>query len=136
VASASSNVADAASPGNSRLRPPPATTGLLFGHCSTVSSVVEATYFWVPLIQLANGSSVEVGQYPAHSVEVLGEAEPVGHEEHRDARVQQGADDLAADLGSLALVGPGEGLVEQHEAVRADPVGDDAHPPQGRTGPS
>ena len=109
VASASSNVAGAASPGNSRLRPPPATTGLiisvssssrpasisdrtsdglpptpmvppsccrrsatksltgplisvLFGHCSTVSSVVEATYFWVPLIQLANGSSVELGQ--------------------------------------------------------------------------
>ena len=43
---------------------------VLFGHWSTVFSVVEATYFWVPLIQLANGSSVEVGQYPAHSVNV------------------------------------------------------------------
>src|SRR6185369_5309360 len=43
---------------------------VLFGHCSTVSSGGEATYFWVPLIQLANGSSVEVGQYPAHSVNV------------------------------------------------------------------
>jgi hypothetical protein len=28
-----------------------------------VSNVVEATYFWVLLIQLANGSSVEAGQY-------------------------------------------------------------------------
>jgi hypothetical protein len=45
-------------------------------------------------------------------------------------RVQQGADHLAADLGSLALVGPGEGLVEQHEAVRADLVGDGVHPAQ------
>ena len=35
---------------------------------STLDGVVEATYFGVRLIQLANGSSVEVGQYPAHSV--------------------------------------------------------------------
>jgi hypothetical protein len=61
---------------------------------------------------------------------VLGQAEPVGDEENLDARVQQGPDDLAADLGSLALVGPGEGLVEQHEAARADLAGDGGHPPQ------
>src|SRR6266516_4675972 len=117
AASACSNVAGAASSGNSRVRPPPATTGLiisvssssspasiidrtsdglpptpivpptcprrtatksvtgplisvLLSQATTESSMVEATYFWVPLIQLANGSSVEVGQYPAHSVNV------------------------------------------------------------------
>src|SRR6266516_3392392 len=43
---------------------------VLLSQASTESRVVEATYFWVPLIQLANGSSVEVGQYPAHSVNV------------------------------------------------------------------
>ncbi len=32
--------------------------------------MVEATYFGVLLIQLANGSSVDVGQYPANSVNV------------------------------------------------------------------
>jgi hypothetical protein len=39
---------------------------VLFGHSSTESSVLEATYLGVRLIQLANGSSVEVGQYAAH----------------------------------------------------------------------
>jgi hypothetical protein len=32
--------------------------------------VLEATYFGVLLIQFANDSSVEFGQYPAHSVNV------------------------------------------------------------------
>src|SRR6185369_8608878 len=35
---------------------------VLFGHWSTASRVVEATYFGVLLIQPANGSSVDVGQ--------------------------------------------------------------------------
>jgi hypothetical protein len=35
---------------------------LELAHSSTESRVVEATYFWVLLIQLANGSSVDVGQ--------------------------------------------------------------------------
>src|SRR6516162_8704262 len=45
---------------------------VLFAQPSTSAapSVVEATYFCTPLIQLANGSSAEVGQYPAHSVNV------------------------------------------------------------------
>ena len=43
---------------------------MLLAQASVESSVVEATYFCAPLIQLANGSSVEVGQYPAHSVNV------------------------------------------------------------------
>src|SRR5215813_4511216 len=43
---------------------------VLFRHWSTVSRVVEATYFWMLLIQLANGSSVDVGQYSANSVNV------------------------------------------------------------------
>ena len=64
------------------------------------------------------------------AVEAVGEVEPVGNEEHPDLCVQQGADDLVADLGSLALVGPGEGLVEQHEAMRPDLAGDGAHAPQ------
>src|SRR5713101_6355365 len=105
----SSNLVSAASLGNSRWRPPPATTGLiirvssstspspisdrtsdglpavpivppscwrssatksatgplisvLLGHWATESRVREATYFGVPLIQLANGSSADVGQ--------------------------------------------------------------------------
>src|ERR1700680_4497448 len=108
-ASTSSNLVSAASSANSRLRPPPAATGLiirvssssspcsisdrtsdglpavpivppscwrssvtksateplisvLFDHLSTESRVLEATYFGVLLIQLANGSSVDVGQ--------------------------------------------------------------------------
>jgi hypothetical protein len=32
--------------------------------------VLEATYFWVVLIQLANDSSLDVGQYPANWVNV------------------------------------------------------------------
>ena len=64
------------------------------------------------------------------AAEAVGEVVPVGDEEHLDLCVQQGADDLVADLGSFALVGPGEGLVEQHEAVRADLVGDGAHAPE------
>ena len=47
-------------------------------------------------------------------------------EEDLDPRLKQGADDLVADLGSFALVGPGKGLVEQDEAVRADLAGDGA----------
>jgi hypothetical protein len=39
-----------------------AITAPLFDPRSTESRVVEATYFGVALIQLANGSSVEVGQ--------------------------------------------------------------------------
>jgi hypothetical protein len=35
---------------------------VLFDHWSTESSVVDATYLGMLLIQLANGSSVEVGQ--------------------------------------------------------------------------
>src|SRR6266540_451251 len=109
--STSSSLVSAASSGNSRLRPPPATTGwissvssstspysisertrvglpavpivppsrlrrsarksatdpsirVLFDHWSTERRVREATYFGVLLIQLANGSSVDVGQYP------------------------------------------------------------------------
>src|SRR6202050_4716980 len=64
------------------------------------------------------------------AVEAVGEVEPVGDEEHLDLGVEQGADDLVADLGSFALVGPGEGFVEQHEAVRPDMVSDGAHAPQ------
>src|SRR5689334_12439351 len=118
VASTSSKVAGAESAGNRRLRPPPATTGLitrvsssrrpasmsdltrvglpetpilppscsrssltksttdpvisvLFAQWSTDVRVVDATYFCVLLTKPANGSSVEVGQYCAHSVKVL-----------------------------------------------------------------
>jgi hypothetical protein len=63
-------------------------------------------------------------------VEAVGEVEPVADEEHLDLCLQQGADDLMADLGSFALVGPGEGLVEQHQTVRPDLAGDGAHAPQ------
>ena len=45
-----------------------------------------------------------------------------------NARVDQGANDLARDLRALALVGRGEGLVAEQQAARPDPVGDVAHP--------
>ena len=35
---------------------------VLWAHWSTERSVVDATYFGVLLIQLANGSSVDIGQ--------------------------------------------------------------------------
>ena len=35
--------------------------------CSTLSRVVEKTYLGVELMKLANGSSVAVGHYDAHS---------------------------------------------------------------------
>jgi len=53
------------------------------------------------------------------AAEAVGEGVPVGDEEHRDLRFEQGADDLVADLGALAFVGAGEGLVEQHQAAPA-----------------
>jgi len=43
---------------------------VLLAQASVESSVVEATCFCAPLIQLANGSSVDIGQYPAHSDQV------------------------------------------------------------------
>src|SRR5215469_15944357 len=43
---------------------------MLLAHRSTESRVVEATYLGVLLIQLAKGSSVDVGQYSAHSAHV------------------------------------------------------------------
>src|SRR3954454_5551255 len=117
LASTSSNVCCGESAGNSRLRPPPATTGLiisvsssirpsstrdrtsdglpavpiappgcsrssrtksaaeplisvLLDQPSTESSVLDATYFGVLLIQLANGSPGEGGQYFTHSLNV------------------------------------------------------------------
>ena len=74
-------------------------------------------------VGLALGSEEEGGTH-ALAAEALGEVKPVGYEEHLDLRVQQGADNLVADLRSLSFIGPGEGFVEQHEAVRPDLVGD------------
>src|SRR6202034_649060 len=70
-------------------------------------------------VGLAFGSEEEGGA-GLLAAEPLGEFEPVGDEEDRDLGLQQGAGDLVTDLGSLTLVGPGEGLVEQHQAVRPD----------------
>src|SRR5579875_3502160 len=66
----------------------------------------------------------------ALAAEPVGELEPVRHEERPDLSLQQGPDDLMPDLSSLARGGPGEGLVEEHEAVRPDPAGDLAHAPE------
>ena len=55
------------------------------------------------------------------TAETVGEAIPVGDEEHLDLRVERAADDLAADFGSFPFVGAGEGLVEQDQATRCDP---------------
>jgi hypothetical protein len=57
------------------------------------------------------------------TVEALREVELVGDEEDLDLCLQEGADDLASDLGLLALVRGGEGLVEEHEAVQAQTSG-------------
>jgi Dynamin family len=58
-------------------------------------------------VGLALGSEEEGGGCVL-AAESLSEVEPVGHEEHPDLCVQQGADYLKADLGAFSLVGPGE----------------------------
>ena len=63
-------------------------------------------------------------------VAALRQVVQVGDEDDPDAGLGQRADDLAGDLGALALVGGRERLVAQQQAAGRDLAGDGAHPVQ------
>ncbi len=63
-------------------------------------------------------------------MEAAGQVVHVGDVQDLDAGLQQRADDLPGDLGTLTLVCRSEGLVAQDHAVRSESVDDPAHPAQ------